>query len=431
MQPYSSHVQRALQALHSWGPAPDDLLRDLVYRRLFTSVLLSGLGAQVTMLALPLTAALLLNATPMQMGLLTAMETLPFALLSLPAGVWLDRIRKLPVYVVGELTIALAVLSVPLAWWLGVLTMPLLYGVGFAIGAVNTFAGSAAQVVLTQVVPRQRLVAAHARNALANAGAEVAGPGLAGVLIKWLGAPVALLVDALMLIASALILRGLKVRENLVKAPQRHFWDELRVGLRFVVQHRLLVAMAITVGIWQFCHHAAQVVQILLATRSLGLSEPAIGLAYMGMGFGAILSSTLGDRLSHRFGPGPTMVMGFAACGLAWSLPAWAPAGAWGVAAFVLMLLLSGVGGVLVFINFLALRQAVTPERLLGRMTASMRWLILLPGVPGALLGGWVGENLGLRATLGGAGAVALLMAAAAWHWPVIRQVRVLPSASD
>ena len=172
--------------------APDDLLRDRVYRRLWSSILISSLGGQVTMLALPLTAAVLLQATPTQMGLLTAAEVLPFALFSLPAGVWLDRVRKLPVYVFGECLLALAVASVPLAWWLGWLSMGWMYTIGFVLGCVYTVAGSAAQIVLTQVVPRERLVEAHAKNALATSGAEVAGPGFAGALIKLVGAPLAL-----------------------------------------------------------------------------------------------------------------------------------------------------------------------------------------------------------------------------------------------
>ncbi|MGZ5217739.1 MAG: MFS transporter, partial [Caldimonas sp.] len=169
--------------------AANDLLRDAAYRRLWTSILISSFGGQVTMLALPLTAAVLLQATPTQMGLLTAMEIVPFVLFSLPAGVWLDRVRKLPVYVVGELTIGVAVASVPLAWWAGWLTIHWLYVCGLVIGTVYTIAGSAAQIVLTQVVARDRLVEAHAKNALASSGAEVAGPGLAGALIKVVGAP--------------------------------------------------------------------------------------------------------------------------------------------------------------------------------------------------------------------------------------------------
>jgi MFS family permease len=120
-------------------------------------------------------------------------------------------------------------------------------------------------------------------------------------------------------------------------------------------------------------------------------------------------------------------VLGFAVCGVGWSLLALAPANAFGIAAFALMLMLFSTGAVLVFINFLALRQAVTPEPLLGRMTSTMRWLILIPAGPGALLGGWLGEHVGLRWALGFAGASALLLALLAWRAPAIRGVRELP----
>lgn len=200
-----------------------DLLRDATYRRLWSSILISSFGGQVTMLALPLTAAVLLHASPTQMGLLTAMEIVPFVLFSLPSGVWLDRVRKLPIYVTGELLLAFVVASVPLAWWMGWLSMAWLYVIGFVIGTIYTTAGTAAQIVLTQVVARERLVEAHAKNALATSGAEVAGPGLAGVLIKLVGAPLALVVDAVLLVASAAILRGVRVVESRRPSAEPHF----------------------------------------------------------------------------------------------------------------------------------------------------------------------------------------------------------------
>ncbi|MEK8030157.1 MFS transporter [Ideonella sp. DXS29W] len=410
---------------------PDDLLRDAVYRRLWTSILISSLGGQVTMLALPLTAAVLLEASPTQMGFLTAMEIAPFILFSLPGGVWLDRVRKLPVYIAGETMLALAVASVPLAWWMGWLSMPWLYSVAFFIGTVFTVAGSAAQVVLTQVVSRERLVEAHAKNSLASSGAEVAGPGVAGALIRLLGAPVALLVDACALLASALILRGIQVNEKRDAAPgATAFWTDLVAGLRFVAHQRLLVALAVCVGALQMCHHAALVVQILFATRTLGMSEQSIGLSYVGLGVGTVAASLLGDRISRRIGPGPCLVLGFAITGSGWSLLSVAPVGPWGVAAFVAMLGLFGFGAVLVFINFLALRQAVTPEPLLGRMTSTMRWLTLLAAGPGALLGGWLGDHWGLRVALAFSGVTALLLAVVAWQWGTIRGVRALPKTT-
>jgi MFS family permease len=409
----------------------DDLLRDRAYRRLWSSILISSLGGQVTMLALPLTAAVLLQATPTQMGTLVAMEIAPFVLLSLPSGVWLDRVRKLPVYIVGEACIGLIVASVPLAWWMGWLAMPWMYVVAFVMGCVYVVAGSAAQIVLTQVVPRERLVEAHARNALASSGAEVVGPGLAGALIKAVGAPVALLVDAAMVIFSVAILRGVRVHETLHAAKDTHFWRDLKAGVRFVRDTPLLVAMATAVGMWQMCHHAAVVVQILFATRTLGLSESQIGLSFVGLGAGTVAASVFGHRLSSRIGPGPSLLLGMATCGVGWLLLAAAPAGPWGQLMFALMLLLFGVGAVLIFINFLSLRQAVTPAPLLGRMTSTMRWLILLPAGPGALVGGWLGEHVDLRASLVFAGGGALLTAFVAWRLPLLRGVRELPKPVD
>jgi MFS family permease len=412
--------------------AANDLLRDAAYRRLWTSILISSFGGQVTMLALPLTAAVLLQATPTQMGLLTAMEIVPFVLFSLPAGVWLDRVRKLPVYVVGELAIGVVVASVPVAWWAGWLSISWLYVCGLVIGTVYTVAGSAAQIVLTQVVARDRLVEAHAKNALASSGAEVAGPGLAGALIKVVGAPVALLVDAVMVTVSALILRGIAIQERPWTgrgegSPMRQFWIDLKAGARFVAHNRLLVALALIVGGWQACHHAALVVQILFATRTLGLSEQAIGLSYTAMGVGTVLASVFGNRVSRRIGPGRSLVLGIAISGGGWLVLAAAPANAWGVAAFTATLMMFSTGAVFIFINFLALRQSVTPAPLLGRMTSTMRWLILIPAGPGALLGGWLGEHSGLRSSLVVAGCGALVLAAAAWRLAIIRDLRSLP----
>ncbi len=409
---------------------PGDLWRDPSYTRLWCSILTSSFGAQVTLLALPLTAAVLLHAAPTQMGLLTAIELLPFLLLSLPAGVWLDRVRKLPVYVVGEIAMSLAAASVPLAWWLGALSMPWLYLVAFVLGCVHTVAGSAAQIVLTQVVPRERLVEAHAKNALASSGAEVVGPGFAGALIKLVGAPLALLLDAVLLLGSAAILKGIRVEERVEPAPVGgavHFWRDLVEGLRFCAQNRLLRGLAIVMGLWQMAHYAAVTVQILFATRELGLTEAEVGLCYMGVGVGSIAGSVLGERISQRIGPGPCLVVGWGATAGGWLLAALAPAGAWGVAAFAAMMVAFAGGAVLIFINFLALRQAVTPEPYLGRMTTTMRWLTLIAAGPGALAGGWLGEHLGLRSALVFSGSVASMLVLVGVRLPLIRGLRKLP----
>jgi hypothetical protein len=406
------------------------LLRDATYRRLWTSILISSFGGQVTLLALPLSAAVLLHAAPTQMGLLTAMEIAPFVLFSLPTGVWLDRVRKLPVYMVGELSIAATVATVPLAWWLGWLSMGWLYFVGFVIGAVNTTAGSAAQIVLTQIVPRERLVEAHAKNALASSTAEVTGPGAAGALIKLTGAPAALLADALLLLISASILRGVSVRET-PSARNSPFWPAMREGVNFVRGHQLLMTMAACVGTWQMCNQAAMVIQILFATRQLGLTERGVGLSYVALGGGTIIASAVGYRVVRWMGNGPTLVLGFAVSGVGWLVLAVAPLNRFGVAAYVYMLFSFGVGAVFIFINFLSLRQSVTPAPMLGRMTSTMRWLILLPAGPGALLGGWLGEHLGLRVALGFAGSTALLLAIVALTAEAITPYSASPGPAE
>jgi MFS family permease len=408
------------------GLPQDDLLRDATFRRLWFAILSSSFSNQISLLALPLTAVLLLRATPTQMGLLTALQAAPFALLSLPSGVWLDRVRKLPVFAGFQAVLAAALITVPIAWWAGWLGMPWLYVIGFIIGSVNTVGGTAGQIVLTQIVPRARRVEAHARNATASSAAEIAGPGAAGALIKLVSAPLALALNALLVVVTVWLLRGIRVaetpRERLVR-----FWPALADGLRFVKRQPLLVPSAILVGSWHLSFYSAQTVQILIATRVLGLSEGSIGLCYALLGVGTVMASLVGYRVSRRFGPGPTMALGHVVCGVAWLTGAAAPANALGVAMFGAMLLMYGVGSVLIFINFLAIRQAVTPNAMLGRMTSTMRWLIMIPSVPGALLAGWLGEHFGLRSALLFSGCAVLLGALVIGRLPRIRGLRELP----
>ena len=424
----SERIATALRSLLRLRALPaGDLLHDRNYRRIFASVVITHFGAQITMLALPLTAATVLNATPTQMGFLMAAEIVPFVLLSLPAGVWLDRVRKLPVYVIGESVFALALATVPIAAWTGVLSMTWLYVVGFVLGCVHVFGGTAAQIVLTQIVSRERLVEAHSKNALAVSGSEIAGPGLAGALIKLLGAPIAIAFDALLIAASVLLLRGIRVDESLADRPAASFMRQLRDGLRFVFRTRMLWMLALFVGCWQLLHHMASVVQILVATRELGMTAQAIGMCYVGMGVGTILASVYGKRVSERVGPGPTIVAGFAVSAAGWLALAVAPASVFGVVLFGFMLTCFSGGATLIFVNFLSLRQAVTPEPLLGRMTSTMRWLILIGAGPGALIGGYVGEHIGLRTSLAVAGLGALVLTIFAWRSTVMMGTRSLP----
>lgn len=415
-----------LSIVYSVLPA-EDLLRDETYRRLWLSILISSFGSQITMLALPMTAVVVLKATPSQMGMLTAMEFLPLLVLSLPAGVWMERVRKLPVYVIGEGAFAATLASVPLAWYFGILNISFMYFVAFTIGCIFVMTGTAAQIVLMQVVSRDRLIEAHAKNSLAFSSAEVIGPGFAGALIKVLGAPLALMANASLLVLSVLILRSLTLTENLDSRAERHFWQKLKEGGQFVRDQPLLVSLAILMGLWQLCNQCAMVVQILFATHELGLNEKQVGLCYVGLGISTVLASFFGNRISHRIGPGPCLVLGIVLSGLGWLQIALIPLGPLSILSFVVMLVCFGISVVLLYINFLALRQIVTPEHLLGRMTSIMRWLMLIPAAPGALIGGYLGEVMGLRYSIGLGGVGALLLAVLAWYYLGMRNVRSLP----
>jgi len=413
--------------LHISTMKTDSLFRIPGYARLWGSVLLSNLGGQLTLIVLPLTAVVMLQATPTQMGLLGAMELLPFVLLSLPAGVYLDRIRKLPIYIGGELLMATLLVSVPIAWKLGLLSMNWLYVVGFGAGVVYTVAGSASQIVLTQLVGRDQLVKAHAQNALAGSAAEVIGPGIAGLLIKILGGPLTLLVDCFLVLCSALMLKGLRIHEKTTMPQGSHFREQLKAGLVFVRSQTLLVHSALVVGIWQFFSQMALSIQVIYAFRELGLSEAHLSLSYVALGLGSITVGVIGPRLSKSLGPGPALLMGVGLTGLGWAQLALLNGLIPALLGFALMLMCFSAGATLLFINFLSIRQSVTPSALLGRMTTTMRWLILLPAGPGALLGGWMGEHVSMSTSILFAGLGALSTACMGWALTQLRHLRVLP----
>ena len=404
------------------------------YRRMWVSIFFSNLGGQITMLALPLTAVFLLDATPTQMGLLTAMEIAPFVLFSLPGGVVLDRMQKLPIYIAGEIFMGMALLSIPLAWALDMLNMPLMYGVSFALGTVYTIAGSASQIVLTQLVGRDKLVQAYSQNAIAGSMAEVLGPGMAGLLIRVFSAPLALVMDALLLIGSVLMLRGIHIHEEVAPRASwkdRSFKAELLKGLAFVRSQKMLLEMAATVGAWQFFAQLALSVQIIFAVKDLGLDETLVSMSFVTLGIGSVLGGMAGPKISQRIGPGPALIVGVSITSLGWLgllafegvLPS--------IVLFSWMLVCFSWGATLLFVNFLSLRQSFTPTDLLGRMTTTMRWLILLPAGPGAILGGWMAEHWGMRSSLLAAGFGTLCVALVAWLRPHLKTLKQLPALQN
>jgi hypothetical protein len=259
----------------------DGLWSNYDFRRLWISLTITHFGGQVTFLALPLTAALLLSATPFEMGVLTALESLPFALFGLFAGVLVDRSRKLPLIIWADVGRALVLLAVPIAAWTGKLAMPVLYAVGFLVGSGSVVAWAAYQVFMTERVGRANLVAANSKLALSDSSAQLVGPGLAGLAIQALTAPIAILLDAFAFLLSAWLLRGIPPRDTDAphRSSERSVWHGHRRGARPDPPHAAAALDRVgrrRVGILR---HMFLAVIILFATQELQLSAGAIGAA--------------------------------------------------------------------------------------------------------------------------------------------------------
>ncbi len=415
----------------------DGLWQNRDFRLLWTSLTITHFGGQITFLALPLTAALLLHASPFQMGVLTALEALPFALFGLFTGVLVDRSRKLPLIIVADVGRGLVLLAVPLAAWTGWLSMPVLYAVGFLVGAGSTVGWSAYQVFMTARVGRENLVEANSKIALAESSAQLIGPGLAGAAIQWLTAPFAILLDACSFFVSALMLRGIRPGES--DAPHTH--PELTVrairadiaeGLRQIWHNDLLRSIAWGLGLWNLLRHMYITIIILFATRELGMSAGTVGLVWMGGGIGCLAASFFARRLNERHGVGTSMLGGLFLTGIAWGLMALTQPG--GIAAGALLagaILAYDFGGTLFFINYLSLRQAVTPDRLLGRVISTMIFLTIVTAPLGSLLGGALGEWVGLRGTIAIAALAGVALGLMLMRWSPLAAVRTLPTAQS
>lgn len=403
------------------------------FRKLWGSLTITHFGGQITFLALPLTAALLLNASPFEVGVLTALEALPFPLLGLFAGVIVDRTPKLPVIIASDVGRGLALLAVPICAWLDVLSMPVLYAVGFLVGTGTVLGWPAYQVFMTERVGRENLVEANAKIGVADSAAQLVGPGLAGALIQWLTAPFAILLDAFSFFFSAWMLRGIPPRESDVpKSRPRSMKVEIVEGLRVIWHNRTLRALVWALGTWQIFRHAFIAIVVLFCARDLGFSAGVVGVTFMAAGIGSLAAAALTARLNARLGMGPTMLMGITGTGVSWivmgsaSGPFWVAALVFGTGMFLLDL-----AAMVFFINYLSLRQAVTPDRLLGRVTATMICLTVSTAPLGGLAGGWIAEHYGLRSAMMFAGVGALLLGPLVTWLSPLAAMRVLPGPQE
>jgi len=403
------------------------------FRKLWGSLTLTHFGGQVTFLALPLTAALVLNASPFEVGVLTALEALSYPLFGLFAGVLVDRARKLPVIIACDVGRGLALAAIPLCAWFGVLSMPVLYVVGFFVGLLSVTGWPAYQVFMTERVGRDKLVEANAKIGLSDSAAQLVGPGMAGALIQWLTAPFAILFDAICFFTSALMLRGIPpAPTDEPKVVARSVLAEIRDGLVAVWRNPTLRAIAWSIALWQVFRHAFIAIVVLFAARELGFSAGRVGVIFMMAGIGSFAAANVTTRLNARFGMGPTMLAGIFGTGVAWLVMGCA-GGSHQVATAVFGagLFLLDLSAMIFFINYLSLRQALTPDHLLGRVTATMIALTVSTAPLGGLAGGWVAEHYGLRTAMLLAGAGGLMLAPLLVMFSPIAKMRELPGPQE
>ncbi|MFF2351490.1 MFS transporter [Kitasatospora sp. NPDC058115] len=370
------------------------------FRLLLSGAVAAQAGSQVTLVALPLVAVVELDATPFQVGLLTAAETAAFLLVGLPAGAWLDRMRKLPVLVRADVLRCLAVGSIPAAAALDVLGLLQLYLVALVTGVATVFFDVAHQSFLPVLLPRERLVAGNGAIETVRSSAQIAGPGLGGGLVQLLGAPLAIVADAAGYLLSAALLARIRAEEAPPEPePGRSLRADVAEGLRFVTRHPLLRVIAATTALSNLFGAVLMAVQTVFWVRVLELSPAAIGILLSVTAVGGLAGALCAGRLAARVGQArlirlaPLVTAPFA---LLWPLAD----GAAGAVLFAVGGVAVLFGAVVYNVAQVSFRQGLCPPRLLGRMNATMRFLVWGTLPLGALLGGAVADAAGPRAAL-------------------------------
>lgn len=373
---------------------------DRDFRRLWVGDAISQLGTQVSLLAIPLVAANTLHATAWDMALLTALPGTAFLVIGLPTGVWCDRMRRRPVLIVGDLGRAAVLATVPLASALGVLRIAWLFVVCAVAGVLGVFFDVSYQSYLPALVGRERITEGNGALEANRTVAQSVGPAMAGYLFQWLGGPLAMLADALSFAWSGAWIASIRTRESAPPhAERRRLVREIGEGLRFVWGHPILRAIALYGSTMVFFGFAQNAVLILFLVRTVHLSPGAVGVLFTCGSVGAILGAFSAARIARRLGQARGILLAAALdCGSGLLLPLAARGPALG-------LYVAGAMGTAFGVNVfniiqVSFRQALCPDRLLGRMNATMRFVMWGSMPLGALLGGYLGTNLGLRTTM-------------------------------
>ncbi len=396
--------------------------------KLWSAQVVSQLGSRITREGLPLAAVLVLQASPAQMGLLTAIGALPILLIGLLAGVWVDRLPRKPMMIAADLGRAALLVTVPIAAVLGVLRIEQLYLVAALTAALTVFFNVADQSFLPSVVRRDELVDANSKLASSSAVAEMGGPAVAGVLVQWLTAPIAILFDALSFVVSAVFIGLMRTPdpkpEPSGEAP--NLKREVMEGLRVVWGQPMLRSLALAASVSTFFGNFIGALYGLYVVRDLGLSPATLGVLISLGGVGAFAGSLVAGWTARRFGVGPALVGSrLVSVVLTLLIPLAASAPAWAVALLAVSQLLGDFASIIYFINEVSLRQTLVPDHLLGRANASMQVMVGGLGPVGALVGGLLAGALGAQATL----FIAALGILASTVWLVASPVRGMREA--
>jgi MFS family permease len=373
------------------------------FLRLWGATTVSQFGSQVTLIALPLAAVLVLEASTFEVALLTTLDLLPFLLFGLPAGVWVDRLPRRSIMVATDIGRALALATIPIAYLADSLTLGHLYVVGFLVGTFTVFFELAYTSYLPALVDREQLVEGNSKLEVSRSAAQIGGPGLGGVLVDLISAPGAVVVDAASFLASALLITRVRPREAWT-ARRASVRRELAEGLRYVLSQRYLRPIVACTAVLNLCYGAAFAIYFVFLARELDLSPAAIGLVLMLGNLGWLVGAVFAGRVTTRLGVGRTLAGSVLLFGPSWSLVAVAPEDA-SIPFLIAAQLTGSAAGVLYNITTVTLRQSVTPDRLQGRTVGAIRTVVWGVTPLGGLAGGALAATLGLRPTIWAAAA--------------------------
>ncbi len=371
--------------------------------KLWLGQTVSQFGSGITGIALPLTAVLILAATPAQMGILGALDGVSVLVIGLLAGVWVDRVRRRPLLIATDLGRALILGTIPLAALLGVLGIGQLYIVAALAGMLTVIFRVAYSAYLPSLIPQESLVEANSKLVMSDALAEIGGPAVAGLLVQLISAPFTVLFDALSFLFSACCLGLIRAPELSLPAIEQRkgIWSDLVEGLRLVIQNPLLRALAGSAGVFSLFGNFIGALYALYVIRQVGAPPIFLGLLIATGGVSAFVGAILAERVVRRFGLGRVVGMGLFMYGVTGLL---IPLAGGSVTLALSLLFLSQLlGDVSVSIYLIAevsLRQSIVPSNMLGRTNAGIQFLSQGVAPLGALLAGILGGLIGLRLTI-------------------------------